>query len=50
MIEISFIPGILIFLVIYTVIIGVYMNIANEIGELIRMFFIGLWKMIKKYI
>jgi hypothetical protein len=48
MIEIPFIPGMLILLAIFIVIIRVYMTIANEIGELIRMFFIGLWKMIKK--
>ena len=48
MIELRFIPGILIGLVICIVFIRVYMTIANEIGNLIRMFFIGLWKMIKK--
>jgi len=48
MIEIPFIPGMLILLVIFIVIIRVYMTIANEIGELIRMFFIGLWQKIKK--
>lgn len=48
MIEIPFIPGILILLVIFMVIIRVYMTIANDIGEHIRMFFIGLWQKIKK--
>lgn len=46
-IELSLIPAILILLVIFIAIIRVYMTIANEIGELIRRFFIGLWKMIR---
>lgn len=48
MIELPLIPGILIFLVIYIVIIRVYMAIANEIGEIIRMFLISLWKLTKR--
>ena len=48
MIEIPFIPGVLIILFIFIVITRVYMTIANDIGEHIRMFFIGLWQNIKK--
>lgn len=50
MIDIPFIPGILILLMISIVIIRVYMEIANNIGEWTRRFFLFLWQIIKKSI
>lgn len=47
MLEIPFIPALLIGLVIAIVITRVYMKIAGAVGERIRVFFIDLWKKIK---
>lgn len=46
MIELPFIPGFLISLLIIILIIRAYTNLANRIGEGIRMFFIKIWKII----
>ena len=48
MTEMPFFLAILIFLIIYIVIIRIYMEIANFIGEGIRMFFTRIWQSIKK--
>lgn len=42
--EMPFIPGILILLLIVILSVGIYMRIANNIGEKIRMFFLKLYK------
>lgn len=46
--EIPFIPGILILLIISIVFAKLYREIANFIGEQIRAFFLKLWKAIKR--
>lgn len=46
--DMPFIPGILLLLLIFICITRVYMTIAENIGEKIRMFFIALWQRIKK--
>lgn len=43
-----FIPGLLTGLFIAIIVTKIYMIIANSIGEVIRMFFVSLWKKIKK--
>lgn len=48
MIEIPFIPGILILLIIFIAIAIVYGVIANYIGEQIRKLLIVLWEKVKK--
>jgi len=48
MIEIPFIPGIFILLIISIVIARVYGIIANYIGGQISKLFIGLWQKVKK--
>lgn len=45
--DMPFIPGFLILLFIYILITKFYMDIANNIGEHIRMFFVELSKKIK---
>jgi len=47
-IEIPFIPGILMLLIIFIVTIRVYIIISSYIGEQIRLFFVSLWQRIKK--
>ena len=48
MIEMPFFLGILIFLIIFMVFIRIYMEIANFIGEEIRMLFTRIWEGIKE--
>jgi len=48
MVEIPFIPGIFILLMIFIVIARIYGIIANYIGEQIRNLLIGLWQTVKK--
>nr|WP_300002898.1 hypothetical protein [Tissierella sp.] len=48
MLEIPFIPAFLLVLLVYIIITKFYMNIANDIGDKIRKFFIALWSLAKK--
>ena len=48
MIELPFIPGIIVFLIIITIITRVHMEIANFIGEMFRLFFTIIWKSLRK--
>ena len=46
--DLPFIPGILILLFVYIILTRFWMNIANSIGETVRMFFKNLSGIIKR--
>lgn len=46
-VEMPFIPGVLISLVIFIAITRIYMIISNYTGEQVRTFFVNLWEMFR---